>query len=398
MSGRSLACLLLILSGCGPADRSPPAPEPPPPRTALWVLAEGTHRTLEAPERVERLVASAVRLGVSDLFVQVFRGGRSWFPSRTADESPYRALRRDGAPSPLASLLAQAHLRGLRVHAWFNTLSLARNRDAPLLERLGPEAVLVDRAGRSLLDYPGLEVPQPDRLHLRMGTPGIWLDPAVPGVVEELEATLDDLIAAAPDLDGLHLDFIRHPLALPITPGSRFSVGLDFGYGAASRDGFERESGQPFRRGEAWDDYRRRRVGDVVRRLAARVPAGWEVSAAVLPWADRAYLSAAQDWRGWLEEGWLDFAVAMAYMRDDRLLRYVARGLRGGVAGERVWIGLGSWLFADRPERIAAQTRIALDVEPAGVAFFSYDAIADLPAAQDAIRRAATGSNPEPGP
>ncbi len=385
MSFRVLVLALWVLSGCTPSDRSePPAPSP---RAALWVLAEGSQRTLEAPERISGLVAAAERLGVTDLFVQVYRRGRSWFPSDTADDSPYRALRSADSAEPIASLLAQAHARGIRVHAWFNALSLADNRAAPLLERVGREAVLVDRAGRSLLDYPGLEPPIPDRLYTRMGTPGLWLDPATPGVIEALEATVDELVAAFPELDGLHLDFIRHPMALPIVPGSRFDVGLDFGYGEAAKAGFERESGQPFRRGESWDRYRRERVGELVRRLRARLPEGWEQSAAVIPWADRAYLSAAQDWRRWLEEGSLDFAVAMAYMRDDRLLRYVSRGLRSGVGGDRVWIGLGTWLFTGSPERIAEQTHLALEAAPAGIAFFSWDALADVPEAQAAMAR-----------
>ena len=384
MRFRVLLLALCVLSGCAPSDRSAP---PAPVRSALWVLAEGSHRTLDEPARIAGLIEAASRLGVTDLFVQVYRRGRSWFPSPTADDAPYRALLTADGPAPLTSLVAQAHARDIRVHAWFNALSLADNREAPLLERVGREAVLVDRAGRSLLDYPGLELPIPDRLYTRMGTPGIWLDPATPGVIETLEATVDELVAAAPELDGLHLDFIRHPIALPIVPGSRFDVGLDFGYGEAAKAGFERESGRPFRRGDAWDRYRRERVGDVVRRLRARIPEHWEQSAAVLPWADRAYLSAAQDWRGWLEEGSLDFAVAMAYMRDDRLLGYVSRGLASGVGGERVWLGLGTWLFLGATERIAEQTRLALEAAPAGVAFFSWDAVAEHPDAQAAIAR-----------
>ena len=37
-------------------------------------------------------------------------------------------------------------------------------------------------ARRSLLDYPDFDLPQPDRQFYRMGTPGLYLDPAVPAV------------------------------------------------------------------------------------------------------------------------------------------------------------------------------------------------------------------------
>lgn len=351
------------------------------PRRAWWVLAEGSWRTLDSPEKIDRLVSDAERLGVSDLFVQVYRGGRSWFPSERADATPYREIVERTGAAPLPRLLEAAHAREIRVHAWFNVLNLARNRSAPLLAAVGDEAVLVDRDQRSLLDYPDLKMPLPDRLHAQMGSPGLWLDPATPGVIEYLEATVDDLVAAAPDLDGLHFDFIRHPLVLPIVPGSRFDVGLEFGYGAPARERFERESGRAFQRGERWDAFRRERVDETVRRLAARAPDSWSVSAAVLPWAERAYIASMQDWRRWLEEGWLDFVVAMAYTRDDRLLRYLSHGLTGGIGGDRVWLGLGSWLFAKRPERAATQFEIALEAAPPGLVLFSYDSLVEHPEA-----------------
>jgi len=352
---------------------------------ALWVLAEGSERTLESPEKIAQLVDRAVQLRASDLFVQVHRGGRSWFPSTHADDAPFRAIRaaHPDAPEPLADLIARAHAKRIRVHAWFNCLALAQNRDAPIVEKVGREAVQVDRAGRSLLDYPAGNVPEPDAKWLELETPGYWLDPAVPGVGEYLAETVDDLVRAAPDLDGLHLDYIRYPYALPMTPGSRFR-GLDFGYGELAKARFGQTNGA-FEVGDKWDEFRRKQVGELVTRLHKHIPKRWKLSAAVLAYADRAYLTALQDWRGWLEDGRLDFAVAMAYTRDDRLLRYQTHALHFGVGGARLWLGLGAWLLTDDPPRIARQVELARDVEPDGVALFSYDALAANPAALEAL-------------
>lgn len=385
-----LVVLLLVLIASGACDRpAPPAPMEADasgsrPRLGLWVLAQGSHRTLEDPAKVTRLVADAISLGATDLFVQVYRAGRSWYPSRQADDTPYARTQTATGPAGLRRLIDAAHAEGLQVHAWFNALSLHRNREAPLLASLGPAAVLVDRKGRNLLDYPDFEVPQPDRRHTRMGTPGIFLDPAAEGVIDYLVASVAELVAAAPDLDGLHLDFIRHPLSLPIVPGSRFD-GLDFGYGKHAVAAFEAARGRRFARGSDWDDFRRERVHDLVKALHAEIPESWAYSAAVLPWADRAYQSAMQDWRRWLEEGSLDFAVAMLYTRDDRLLRYVADSLVGGTSGERVWLGLGSWLFLDDAPRMQHQLDLAAARAPAGVALFSYDSLADKPGALAAL-------------
>ena len=377
---------------------SPPIPlgvDSPRPR-GLWVLAEGTRRVLEDPERLVPLLDTAEALGVSDLFVQAYRGGRSWYASDLADATPYRELLARSGVDTLAELIRAAHARGLRVHAWVNVLSLSTNRKPPILEKLGPEAILVDRTGRSILDYPGLEVPAPDGEWYRMGTRGVYLDPGFPGVTEALTATFVELVTRYPGLDGLHLDYVRHPGVLPFVPGSRFGVGLDFGYGLASRQRFERETGlagpysdpeNPSRgkivHGNAWDAWRREKVTELVAAIGIGTRAarpGLVLSAAVISYVDRAYLSLAQDWPRWLEEGLIDLAIPMVYTLDERLLRYQLEHFGRGLQRERIWSGLGVWLFARSPERAAAQIEIARAAGLEGDVLFSYDAIADAPA------------------
>lgn len=384
-----------------PAEATPPAPPPSPaPRLALWIPCEGSLRVLDDPARIAALLADARALGATDLFVQVYRGGRAWFHSSIADAAPYRATRERTGVDTFAQLLEQAHGAGLRVHAWMNALSLSTNREAALLARLGPDALMVDRKGRSVLSYPELDFPEPDRSWYRMGTPQVWLDPAAPAVGDTLAAIVGELVARYPALDGVHLDYIRHPDVLPFIPGSRFGVGMDFGYAEASRARFQRETGLVAPLGHSlananrWDEWRRERVTEVVLRVASSARGAKpkiEVSAAVWAYADRGYLALFQDWRGWLDDGLLDFAVPMAYTLDDHLLRLVARGALGGVGGERVWIGLGSWLFESEPDRARAQLDAVRAMDPPGVALFSYDAIAQAPALRDRLSPTPSG-------
>ena len=345
---------------------------------------------LDDPARIGRLLEGAASLGATDLFVQVYRGGRAWYPARLADDAPYRAL---GGQDPLRELLRQAKARGVRVHAWVNVLSLANHRDGPLLRAVGPGAVQVDREGRSLLAYPDLQVPADEQRWVRVGTPAIWLDPATPGLAERLAAVFAELLMSYPELDGLHLDYIRYPDVLPFVPGARFDVGLDFGFGTASRTRFRAETGlvAPFGRSsdnaDAFDEWRRSRVTEVVAtsaRAARHARPGLELSAAVWAFPTRSYLSLHQDWTRWLDEGHLDFAVPMAYSRDPRLFTLLARtNLAAG--GERTWLGLGSWLFDEAPEGAAAQLREASALSPAGIALFSWDALAASPALRAAL-------------
>ncbi|HKA16622.1 MAG TPA: family 10 glycosylhydrolase, partial [Myxococcota bacterium] len=140
---------------------------------------------------------------------------------------------------------------------------------------------------------------------------------------------------------------------------------------------------------DAWDDWRRERVSELVREIARAARAqrpGIAISAAVWSHADRAYLAIQQDWRAWLEEGSLDFAVPMAYTRDDRLLRYQAEHFAGLPIAGRIWVGLGTWLFAGEPQRALAQIDLVHGAGLADVALFSYDAIASEPALRAALR------------
>ncbi len=370
------------------------APKATRPR-GLWVLAEGSQRVLEDPARVERLLADATALGATDLFVQVYRGGRAWFDSSWADAGPYRKTRETWGRDTLAELIEGARARGMAVHAWVNVLSLSSNLDPPILRELGRGAVLVDRQGRSLLDYPKLEVPEPDRRYYRMGTRGVYLDPAAPGVADHLAQTFAELLTRYPGLAGLHLDYIRYPDVLPFIPGSRFGVGHEFGYGAPAIARFKRETGldAPGPNGapnaNRWDQWRREKVTEVVARIRERAREAHPtvaLSAAVASHVDRAYLSLYQDWQRWLEDGLLEFAVAMVYTLDDRMFRYQVQFFAGAPLGPRIWLGQGTWLFARRPQGALDQIRTARTAGGAGEVLFSYDSIVDAPPLLAALR------------
>jgi uncharacterized lipoprotein YddW (UPF0748 family) len=233
-----------------------------------------------------------------------------------------------------------------------------------------------------------------------MGTPAVWLDPAAPGVAEYLAATFAELMTRYPELDGLHLDYIRYPGVLPFAPGSRFGVGLDFGYGESTRARFKAETGLVAPMGDGlgnanrWDEWRREKMNELVGALrtaaqSARPEAPENerplLSAAVGTYAERVYLAEAQDWKRWVEDGLLDFAVPMTYTLDDRMFRYMVEGFASGPRSDRIWIGHGTWLFAKRPDGALAQLEVARSAGARGEVLFSYDSIADAPALRDAL-------------
>jgi uncharacterized lipoprotein YddW (UPF0748 family) len=400
---RSLLALLAAAAGlasaCGEAEPPPEEPAPaaaePVYRRGLWVLCQGSQRALDDPAKIPLLLEDARALGATDLFVQVYRGGRAWYDAKLADATPYWKATEAAGDDVLRRLVAAAHAEGLRVHAWVNVLNLASNRQAPIVQDLGRDAVLVDQRGRSLLDYPELDVPPPDRSFYRLGTPGVWLDPGSPGVAERLTETFTELVTRYPELDGLHLDYIRYPGVLPFAPGSRFGVGLDMGHGEPTRARFRQETGlappSPPRRlanANRWDDWRRDKVTELVRWIGEATRSARPellLSAAVWSHADRAYLSVGQDWRSWLDDGLLDFAVPMTYTLDETIFRHQSEDFARASRGDRTWIGTGVWLFAKRPAEAVAQLRTARKAGAVGDVLFSWDAIADAPALRDAL-------------
>jgi uncharacterized lipoprotein YddW (UPF0748 family) len=353
----------------------------------LWVQAEGSNRTLDSVEKIRALVRRARKSGVTDIYAQVYRSGRAWFPTKYADDSPSKRAGRE----PLAYLLElAAGKRPIRVHAWINAFSLAKNDKAPILADLGKEAVLRDQWGHSLLEYPRSGKP-PWAKGFGLGTPGIFLDPANLGVRRRLIIIVSELLRRHPSLAGIHLDFIRYPYALPISPGSRFSPRLDFGYGSASVARFEKETGHlaPLAGAsvlsddyDAWDNWRREQVTATVRETRRAIEAvrpAARLSAALLPWPERAYLSAFQDWRGWLAEGLLEKALVMNYSRDIRLASHISRSVSANrrdpsnTHKQLIIIGLGAWMFSEKPAGLWRQWRDARRAGADGVALFSYD-------------------------
>ncbi len=74
----------------------------------------------------------------------------------------------------------------------------------------------------------------------------------------------------------------------------------------------------------------------------------------------------------------------MLYTLDPQRLRYGVEAFAGlseppGHAPRRIWVGLGSWLFAAHPERGVAQLRQTQAAPVLGSALFSWDAIRDSP-------------------
>ena len=219
-----------------------------------------------------------------------------------------------GGIDPLAYLVQQAHAAGLEVHAWLVTYRVSTSWPP---------------SGNSLLTaHPEwIMVPEAD-MGLGPATVGgkYTLDPGSPEVQEHLISIVRELVTNY-EIDGINWDYVRY-------------VQTDAGYPADSsydKSGLARFQqitgyvGTPPPTGEtSWNDFRRRTISELVRRCRAemeavtsnpRQPLCLSADLVCFGSAPSSFTSTDaynlhQNWRLWVEQGWLDAGMPMNYKRE----------------------------------------------------------------------------------
>ncbi|MCB0343713.1 MAG: family 10 glycosylhydrolase [Bdellovibrionales bacterium] len=353
-------------------------------RYGLWVEAEGENRPFDTKKGLSSLEEFTRDSGFTDLYCQVYRRGRSWFPSIVADDLPYRNALQQGI-DPLASVIEKAHQRGQRVHAWLNALRIKDGAEAPLL-RYVKGAAQVDNYQNSVLSYLDAYARPPGLVGsaYQLDTPGIWLDPSQPAVRNYLVEVVRDVVSAYPKLDGIHLDMIRFPFGIPRKSRVGSMRRIELGFSDSSLDGYFKlrsiaEGWQVPRikqpSGEHWDAWRRSQVTLVVveiRKLLEEIAPHMQLSAAVIAEPSRAHSKAFQDWVAWKRQGLVDAVLPMAYTKDGTRARSLSRHAVRSPGQAKVLVGLGAWLMKSNKQKLGAQAENAMKEGADGVVLFSY--------------------------
>lgn len=137
----------------------------------------------------ERITLNAASIGTTDLFIQVRGAGDVMYASVEPRVAHIGSAA--GSEEVLGALVRAARARGIRVHAWFNVLTLA------------PRGQLSGDAARALaLTRDGEPVESPDGY--------ILMDPGLSATRERLGTLIEDALAAA-EFDGVCLDYARLP-------------------------------------------------------------------------------------------------------------------------------------------------------------------------------------------
>ena len=355
---------------------------------ALWVV----RTTLTSPEKIHRMIESAASAGFNTIIVQVRGRGDAYYRSRWEP----RAVELKDQPAdfdPLATTIAEAHKRGLKVHAWLNTSLLANldalpndpkhvyNRHPEWLAVPRPVAADLYRLSPKDSGYRTriVEWSKANRAELE----GIYVGPANPKVREHIYRIWMDVLDKYA-VDGLHFDYVR--FASPDFDYSRTSLKsfrkwLEPQLTKSERSELKKALQQnPLAAADMYAqkfaDFQREQVTALVSRIYPAVKKrrpDVTVSAAVFANDENAYTRRFQDWRSWLRMGILDVACPMAYTTDTAVFQKQIEIAVSTAhpAGRLVWSGIGAYrmLAESTIEKINAARTLRAD----GIILFSYD-------------------------
>ncbi len=303
-----------------------------------------SRRDLTAEEQQRELVAifdRAAALKLNAIFLQVRPMADAIYPSPLEPWSEF--LGATPAYDPLAFAVAEAHKRGLELHAWFNPFR-----------------------GRTI----GATAYQYGKY--------VWMDPGDDAVQRQTLDVVADVVRRYA-IDGVHLDDYFYPYP---EPDLEFPDALTFDRYRAAGGRMER------------DDWRRDNINRLVRELYRAVKAiRPSVQVGISPfgiWRPHnpeqiegldAYAKIYADSKLWLERGWVDYLAPQLHWPIDKKEQSFPVLMRWWVEHDRRGVGIMAGMSLNRhpTEEIARQVAIMRREGGSGFILFSARKLYALP-------------------
>jgi len=374
------ACLLFMQAGIAANEDEEDFTEPVLKNRAVWVTCFSKKNVLYSKAGVTGLVSFCRGHNINQIYLQVYRGGYAYYDTKLIGRAQYLEMLKKAGTDPIDLLIKEAAKYDIEVHAWVNLLSVSVNRKADIIAKFGEGVLTRDQRSDTSLAGDGKSGNEKAFLKEKQ----LFLEPGDPRVQDYLLKVVDEICRRYPGLGGIHIDYIRYPMAIPYLPDSRFTkYGLSYGYGPQNIARFKEFTGRnPFTMREVdeyfieWDNWKRDQVTAVLTKISkntrAKFPA-MKISCAVQPSPERAYSIAMQDWPLWLEKGTIDHVVLMSYTKDVRLFKVELRSACAQRSKGKVYAGIGVFVMGSDSKLVKEECRIADDFSLDGIAFFAYD-------------------------
>jgi uncharacterized lipoprotein YddW (UPF0748 family) len=289
-------------------------PAVPPQLRAFW--ADVFHYGLQNASQIDQMISLAVQGNYNAIFAEVLAyhdnpvgSHGAYWRSNIVARSSYVTSSFD----PLAYMIQKAHANGIELHCWLVAfrVSTAWPPVGNSFLTSHPEYFMVPRA--SIGAGP-----------VKVGSDYV-LDPGSPDAQEYLVSIVRELVTNY-EIDGINWDYIRYTQTDAGYPA-------DSSYANSGLKRFQRITGRtdvPAATGDTqWNDFRRRTIDELVRRVRAEIPSiadprqPLRYTADLVTWGDApsSFTSSSaytlfSNWEYWLRMGWLDGGVPMCYDRE----------------------------------------------------------------------------------
>jgi len=364
--------LILPLSGYA-EDKATPV-------KGVWVTCFSEKKVLYSKESALRLIKFCKKSGISEIYLQVYRAGLSYYDTKVNNRLKYEHMLKSAGVDAIDVILKEAVRCDIKVFAWMNVISIGQTRKIGVIEKYGESILTKDQYLRSPMRSE--DINESDKYYLRDDQ--LFLEPGDPRVGDYTISIIDEIITRYPDLSGVHLDYIRYPYPVPYIPRSSFNkYGLTYGYGEENVKRFKEKTGlDPLtmnynnENSFIWDNWKRGQVTGLVDKLAKFIKnksPGMLVSCAVISSPETAFSAAFQDWPKWLEDSIVDYVVIMNYTKNNQLAKENTNSALSQRGKGKVYIGIGNFLMENDPQLLSEQLRIIESLNPDGMVFFSYD-------------------------
>ncbi|MDQ0340024.1 uncharacterized lipoprotein YddW (UPF0748 family) [Caldalkalibacillus uzonensis] len=337
---------------------------------AFWVQAFAPG--LKTPEEIDQLVEDVSQANMNAIVAQVSRRHDAYYRSDVLPFTEDPAVPQGF--DPLGYLIEKAREKGIEVHAWvvvgpmWHPIYGGEPQDPNHIWNLhGPDAA--DDQTWVTRGYDG-------SVGNRMQP---YLDLGHPDARDHVVEMVTDIVRNY-DVDGVHLDYIRYPENAAGNPKGWY------GYNPTSLQRFQEETGRTDRPDPAdphWLEWKTEQVNTLVKRVYLEMMAidsAAKLTAAVVSWgfddprhtewwAMDPVQRAHQDWKRWVQEGYLDYAFVMNYDPDadpTRAARYDAWIEWQKDLPRNRGIVIGPALYLNAPKDSLSQIQRALQPSPAG--------------------------------
>ncbi len=293
-----------------------------------WPSAPGL-TAYEQKAELRQLLDRLVAMNMNAVILQVRPAADAFYASAYEPWSWYLSGKMGQPPSPyydpLEFAVAEAHARGLELHAWFNPF---RAGHRTFTDTFSPDHITVQR--------PDLVVQYGEQF---------WLDPGMADAREHSLRVMLDVVRRY-DLDGIHMDDYFYPYPVNDDNGRRIAFPDTLSWQIA------RQKGASVSR----EDWRRQNINTFVETLYGEVKA-------IKPWVKvglspfgiwrpgypegvrglDAYNQIYADARLWLQEGWIDYLSPQLYWEinssGQRYADLYSWWRRQNLKGRHVWPG-----------------------------------------------------------